>query len=149
MDLQVTSTAFREGQPIPVKYTCDGSSMSPPLEWTGAPAATRSFALICHDPDASAAGFTHWVLYDIAATATGLAENAPSGVDGVSSMKTPGYVGPCPPPGPAHRYFFRVYALDIVSLGHAGLAKDAVLAAINEHVVAEGQLMGTCQRKEK
>jgi len=147
MALQVKSSAFSNGQPIPAKYTCDGGSASPPLEWTDAPSATKSFALICDDPDASADGFTHWVLYDIAATATGLAESAPTGTGGASSMKKPGYVGPCPPPGGPHRYFFRVYALDVASLGPAGLTKSAVLAAMTGHRVAEGQLMGTYQRK--
>jgi Raf kinase inhibitor-like YbhB/YbcL family protein len=147
MALQVRSSAFADGQSIPTKYTCDGGNTSPPLEWTGAPATTKSYALICDDPDASAAGFTHWVLYDIGGTVTGLPENASTGVDGASSMKKPGYVGPCPPPGGAHRYFFRVYALDIVSLGRGGLTKDAVLAAMKGHIVDEGQLMGRYQRK--
>jgi Raf kinase inhibitor-like YbhB/YbcL family protein len=147
MALAVTSLAFSDGQRVPAKYTCDGASASPPIEWTGAPATTQSFALICHDPDASAAGFTHWVLYDIAATSTGVAENAPTGVDGASSMNKPGYVGPCPPPGPPHRYVFNVYALDVASLGHAGLSRDQVLAAIGGHIVSEGQLVGTFQRK--
>jgi Raf kinase inhibitor-like YbhB/YbcL family protein len=147
MGLEVKSLAFSDGQPIPAKYTCDGASASPPLEWTGGPSTTKSFALICHDPDASAAGFTHWVLYDIAATCTGLAENAPTGVEGASSMNKPGYVGPCPPPGPPHHYVFRVYALDVGSLGHAGLSKDQVLTAIKGHIVAEGRLMGTYQRR--
>jgi Raf kinase inhibitor-like YbhB/YbcL family protein len=147
MALQVRSSAFSDGQPIPAKYTCDAGNVSPPLEWTGSPTTTKTFALICDDPDAPSGTFTHWVLYDIAAAATGLAENAPIGKDGASSMKRPGYVGPCPPPGGPHRYFFRVYALDVATLGRAGLTKDAVLAAMKGHIVAQGQLMGTYQRK--
>ncbi len=147
MALQVKSSAFFDGQPIPAKYTCDGGSVSPPLEWTGAPPATKSFALICEDPDAPSGTFTHWVVYDIAASAAGLAENAPNGTAGVSSMKTPVYVGPCPPPGGPHRYFFRVYALDVASLRRGGLTSDAVLEAMKGHIVAEGQLMGTYRRR--
>jgi Raf kinase inhibitor-like YbhB/YbcL family protein len=149
MKLDVSSTAFSEGQSIPEKYTCDGENVSPPIKWSGAPANTKSIAIIVEDPDAPSGTFTHWVLYDIPGTTKELAEGSSgSGKEGVNGFGNKGYGGPCPPPGGAHRYFFRVYALDTASLGNPGLSKEDVTAAMKGHILAQGQLMGTYKRKK-
>jgi Raf kinase inhibitor-like YbhB/YbcL family protein len=159
MTLQVTSTAFAEGQPIPQKYTCQGSDVSPPLKWTGAPPNARSFALIADDPDAPdpkapKMTWVHWVLYDLPATTTELAENVaktptlPNGAkQGITDFKRIGYGGPCPPPGDAHRYFFKLYALDTMLNLKPGATKPDLLKAMEGHILAQGQLMGTYKRK--
>jgi len=159
MNLQMTSTAFAEGQPIPEKHTCQGRDLSPPLKWTNAPANTRSFALIADDPDAPdpkapKMTWVHWVLYDLPATTIELAEDLaktpalPNGAkQGLTDFKRTGYGGPCPPPGGAHRYFFKLYALDAVLDLKPGATKKELLKAMEGHVLAEGQLMGTYQRK--
>lgn len=152
MTLQITSAAFAGGQPIPQKYTGQGSDLSPPLQWTGVPPQTKSLALICEDPDAPMGTFTHWVLYNLPATATGLPENVaktaslPDGSQqGENSFRNTGYNGPAPPPGKAHRYFFKLYALDTVLTLDAGAGKGDLLNAMNGHILAWGQLMGTYQ----
>ncbi len=154
MKMQVTSTAFAEGGAIPPKYTGQGDDVSPPLQWTAASPQTKSFALICDDPDAPMGTWTHWVIYNLPATATGLPENVakrgslPDGSkQGQNSFGKIGYNGPAPPPGKAHRYFFKVYALDTVLTLDAGAEKGEVVNAINGHVLAQGQLMGTYQRQ--
>ena len=147
MALHVSSSAFSEGQPIPEKYSCDGRNLSPPLKWSGAPEKTKSLAIIADDPDAPSGTFTHWVLYDLPAKTSELKEGSSgSGKEGVNSFKKRGYGGPCLPPNGAHRYVFHVYALDIDSLGKAGLSKQDVSAAMKGHVLAEGQLIGKYQR---
>ena len=154
MSIKITSTAFADGQPIPAKYTCDGSDISPPLQWTNTPANTKSFALICDDPDAPMGIWVHWVLYDLPANMTGLAEDVPKtqvtvggAKQGMNSWPRLGYGGPCPPPGKSHRYFFKLYALDTLLDLKPGLVKRDLLKAMEGHVLAEGQLMGTYQRK--
>jgi Raf kinase inhibitor-like YbhB/YbcL family protein len=159
MNLQITSTAFAEGQSIPQKYTCQGSDVSPPLKWSGAPAHTKSFALIADDPDAPdpkapKMTWVHWVLYDLPATTTELAENIaktptlPNGAkQGITDFMRVGYGGPCPPPGGAHRYFFKLYALDTVLNLKPGVTKNDLLKAMEDHILAQGQLMGMYQRK--
>ena len=148
MALHVSSSAFSEGQSIPEKYTCDGQNLSPPLKWTGAPQNAKTMAIITDDPDAPSGTFTHWVLYDLPAKTTELSEGSSGGgKEGVNSFKKKGYGGPCPPPNGAHRYFFHVYALDIESLGSAGLSKQEVTAAMKGHILVEGQLMGTYKRR--
>ena len=154
MSIKITSTAFADGQPIPAKYTCDGNDISPPLQWTNAPANTKSFALICDDPDAPMGIWVHWVLYDLPASVTGLAEDVAktqftvSGAkQGMNSWPRLGYGGPCPPPGKSHRYFFKLYALDTLLDLKPGLIKRDLLKAMEGHILAEGQLMGTYQRK--
>jgi len=149
MALQVRSSAFSEGQSIPEKYTCDGQNVSPPVEWNGAPANTKSIAVICEDPDAPSGIFTHWVLYDLPGTTKELAEGSSGGgKEGANGFGKNGYGGPCPPPGAAHRYFFRVYALDTASQGNAGSSKEDVTAAMRSHILAEGQLMGRYKRNK-
>jgi Raf kinase inhibitor-like YbhB/YbcL family protein len=148
MPLQVSSPAFSEGHTIPTKYTCDGENVSPPLEWSGQPAATKSVAIICEDPDAPSGTFTHWVLYDMAGDTHRLEEGSSgNGKEGQNSFKQAGFGGPCPPAqdGP-HRYVFRVYALDVESLGRPGMLQQEVEAAMRGHILAKGQLMARYQR---
>jgi len=154
MKLQLTTTAFTEGQPIPGRHAYDQKNISPALTWSGVPARAKSLALICDDPDAPVGTWVHWVLYDLPPTSPGLAEGQPQtrelaggGKQGINDYKEIGYGGPCPPPGKPHRYFFKLYALDTKSGLAAGLTKKDLLKAMEGHVVAEGELMGTYQRK--
>jgi Raf kinase inhibitor-like YbhB/YbcL family protein len=154
MNIQITSTAFAEGKAIPEKYTCQGRDISPPLNCTNAPANTKSFALIADDPDAPMGTWVHWVLYDLPPNTTGLPEDvaktqfiAGNAKQGLNSWPRLGYGGPCPPPGKPHRYFFKLYTLDNMLDLKPGLTKKDVEAAMKGHILAEGQLMGTYQRK--
>ncbi|MDE3068772.1 MAG: YbhB/YbcL family Raf kinase inhibitor-like protein [Verrucomicrobiota bacterium] len=154
MTMELTSAAFANGQPIPQKYTCQGSGVSPPLAWSNAPANAMSFALIADDPDAPMGTWVHWVLYDLPPTAKALAENTPrspvlaeGAKQGLNDFKTTGYGGPCPPPGKAHRYFFKLYALDTTLTLKPGATKKELLQAMEGHILAEGQLMGKYQRR--
>src|SRR5213593_2805739 len=118
--MEIKSQAFPQGGPIPARYTCDGQDVSPPLSWSGAVAGTKSFALIADDPDAPAGTWVHWVLWNLPATVSELPENVAKvetldlggARQGRTDFRRPGYGGPFPPPGPAHRYFFKLYALD-------------------------------------
>jgi Raf kinase inhibitor-like YbhB/YbcL family protein len=157
MGLVLTSPAFTPGGEIPTVFTCEGRDLSPALEWTGAPATTRSFALIVEDPDAPDPKapkrvYVHWVLYDIPPSARGLAEavrpgDLPAGTrQGKNDWNRTGYGGPCPPIG-RHRYFHRLYALDTL-LGDLGeVTKPHLLAAMKGHVLAETELVGTYQKR--
>lgn len=157
LTITLTSTAFAEGATIPRVYTCDGEDISPPLDWSGVPEATRSLALICDDPDAPRGTWTHWVLYDLSADVTQLQEGIPPhervvlGPGGVAARQgrndfgKVGYGGPCPPRG-THRYFFRLYALDDRPELGAGATKERPIGAMRGHVLAEGRLMGTYSR---
>jgi Raf kinase inhibitor-like YbhB/YbcL family protein len=150
--MKLTSSVFTEGAMIPVKYTCDGQDVSPPLAWSEVLAGAKSLALICDDPDAPVGTWVHWVLFNLPPTSTGLPEGVPAektlkggGVHGLNSWRRIGYGGPCPPGG-THRYFFKLYALDAtLSLGNNAAAKD-VQAAMKGHVLAEAQLMGRYKR---
>jgi Raf kinase inhibitor-like YbhB/YbcL family protein len=156
VNILITSDAFREGEAIPTKYTCDGDDLSPALRWSDIPPNTKSFVLICEDPDAPSGAFTHWVLYNLPPTATGLPEGAPAearlangAVQGRNDFKRIGYGGPCPPPkDSAHRYFFRLYALDTELQLQAGARREDIVLAMEGHVLAKGHLMGTYQRKQ-
>jgi len=150
--MEIKSSAFGSGEMIPVKYTCDGADFSPPLEWTAGPAGTKSFALICDDPDAPMGTWVHWVVYDIPPTTTMLAEGITrereltgGGTQGINDFRKIGYGGPCPPGG-THRYFFRLYALDTLLGLKPGITKDQLLKAMKGHILAEAQLMGTYRR---
>src|SRR5262249_30100877 len=111
MALRIFSSAFAEGGSIPKLHTCSGADGSPPLEWSGAPEGTRSFALIVDDPDAPGGAWTHWLLYDIPAKLLTLAQGGRGvGLSGTNSFGKTGYGGPCPPPGKPHRYYFKLYA---------------------------------------
>jgi Raf kinase inhibitor-like YbhB/YbcL family protein len=150
--MEIKSSAFGSGEMIAAKYTCDGADFSPPLEWAGSPAGTRSFALICDDPDAPMGTWVHWVIYDIPPTATMLAEGITrqkdlpgGGTQGINDFRKIGYGGPCPPGG-THRYFFKLYALDTMLGLKPGITKDQLLKAMRGHILAEAQLMGTYRR---
>jgi len=153
MPIQVTSTAFEDGGFIPVRHTCQGEDVSPPLEWANVPAEAKSLALICDDPDAPRGTWVHWVVYDIPPGFTGLSEAIPphevtpdGAKQGLNDFNRLGYGGPCPPPGGPHRYFFKLYALDIEPGLPAGATKADLLRAIEGHVLAEGQLVGKYER---
>ena len=144
----LTSAAFQHGADISRKYTCDAEDVSPPLRWTNAPAATKSFALIADDPDAPGGAWVHWVIYDLPADtkelpeAVAKTEALPSGAkQGVNDFRNLGYNGPCPPPGSAHRYYFRLYALDAPSDLKAQATKLQVLEAIKGHALGAAELM--------
>ena len=149
MAVRITSSAFPDNGTIPQKYSCDGADVSPPLEWGAAPNGTRSFAIVCDDPDAPEGRFTHWLLYDIPATTMALSEgDAYTGAAGLNSFGKSGYGGPCPPQNDtAHRYAFHIYALDVPSIGGAGLGRQEFEDAIDGHVLGEGELVGEYQRK--
>jgi hypothetical protein len=153
--LTLSSPAFRPGEPIPRKHTCEGEDVSPPLTWAGVPAGTRSLALVIDDPDAPDPAapkrvFVHWVVVDLPRTATKLAEDAarrglPAGAhQGRNDWDKATYGGPCPPIG-RHRYFHKLYALD-VELDLAQPTKAELLAAIEGHVLAQAELIGTYEK---
>lgn len=149
MNFMLSSTAFAEGQAIPVKYTCDGANASPPLRWDGAPQA-QSFVLIVDDPDAPGGTFTHWVLYDIPGQQRELPESSPGvGAAALNDFSQASYGGPCPPRGNgAHRYFFTLYAVDIPSLKiPANQPRQAVERAMQGHVLGQAKLMGRYERR--
>ena len=157
--MTITSTAFENGQPIPAKYTGEGEDVSPPLAWTGVPDGAQQLALICDDPDAPTdEPWVHWVIYGLAATTTDLPEGVPAAetvddppaVQGVNGWpgRVIGYGGPMPPPGHGvHHYHFKLYALD-AALGLApGQSEAELLAAMDGHILATGELIGTYQRR--
>ena len=152
--MKLTSAVFSEGASIPGKYACDGEDRSPPLKWDGAPKETRSFAIICDDPDAPSGTWVHWVVYDLTPATTELAEAIPplnsvpgGGTQGNNDFGRVGYGGPCPPQGKAHHYYFKLYALDReLGLG-AGVTKQVVIDAMKNHILSEAQLVGIYQRK--
>lgn len=149
-NLKISSSAFQPGGRIPKANGGDGGNKSPPLEWSGAPAGTQQFALICHDPDAPLPhGFTHWVLYGIPATTTKLSEGQPATafVAGVNDTGKPGYLGPYPPNGHGlHHYFFWLYALGTKSSLNPGMSRVQLLDAMKDHVLEQARLVGTYER---
>ena len=167
--MTVTSAAFKNGDPIPIDYTADGRNVSPPLTWSGAPPATREFALILDDPDApTPQPFVHWVIYKIPGAAKGLPEALPMGaavkapgletaVQGPTGFARfargggpppqPGYRGPAPPSGKPHHYTFRLYALDTPLEAKEGMTKDDLLKAMDGKIVGQGELVGVYERK--
>jgi len=153
MALAVHSPAFRDGGEIPKRFTCQGRDAPPELDWSGVPAGAKSLALIVDDPDAPDPAapkrtWVHWVLYDIPPTATGLSEGGalpPGTRQGTNDWSRTGYGGPCPPVG-RHRYFFKLYALDL-RLGDIGAPTKAELErAMEGHVLARAQLVGTYEK---
>ena len=150
MALVVSSSAFDANQPIPAKYTGEGEDVSPPLSWRGVPSGTKEFALLCEDPDAPRPKpWVHWVLAGIPEAATGLTEgDSTRHVEGRNDFGKNGYGGPMPPPGHGvHHYHFKVFALDQPSKLAPGASKEDLLAAVKGHVLAEGELIGTYERK--
>lgn len=156
MAFQIKSDSFPAGGAIPVRHTCDGDDLSPPLEWNEAPADTKSFVLISDDPDAPMGTWVHWVVYDIPAAVRRFDEGvsksetlADGTKQGMTDFGRPGYGGPCPPPGKPHRYYFKLYALDTLLNLPPRQRKEKVLQAMEGHVLAETQLMGHYQRGRK
>jgi Raf kinase inhibitor-like YbhB/YbcL family protein len=153
-DLTVTSSAFADSAMIPSKYTCDAENISPAISWSKGPDNTKTYALICDDPDAPSKVWVHWVLFNIPASITSISENQPtdktilsSAINGNNDFGTLGYSGPCPPRG-IHHYCFKVYALDCSVSLSAGATKDEVVSAMKDHILAEGQLTGRYQRQK-
>lgn len=153
MVLSVSSTAFQDGDRIPSKYTCQGQDISPLLAWGELPVGVQSLALIMDDPDAPGGVFTHWVIFNIPSDSRELLEavstqaELPSGaLQGKNDFGRIGHGGPCPPPGSPHRYQFTLYALDRPLDLKAGASKKQVLDAMQGHILARGQLIGTYQR---
>ena len=143
MTIQITSTAFAEGDKIPPIYTCDDKNVSPPLTWTGVPNEAVSLVLIMDDPDAPSGTWVHWVLYNILPDVTGLEQGtAGGGVEGKNDFGRSGYGGPCPPRGSTHRYFLKLYALDKMLNLSVGVTKAQVESEMGGHVLAQGQLIG-------
>lgn len=154
MAFELTSPAFSPGGEIPVRHTCDGPDLSPPLRWTAPPANTKGFALIVDDPDAPAGTWVHWVLYGLPPTLRELPEGVPArdtvpglGTQGVNDFRKVGYGGPCPPRGPAHRYVFKLYALDAELALPARKGKAEVVKAMEGHILAQAELMGRYKRR--
>ncbi len=152
MAFQLFSGAFAEGGFIPVLHTCQGADVSPSLEWSGAPAETRSFALVLEDPDAPGGVWCHWLLYDLGAKVQGLAQGFRAGSLGLSGNNDfgkLGYGGPCPPKGHGpHRYIFKLYALSVHTLGlPSGVNRQELLHAVKGHILGEAQYMGRFERK--
>jgi Raf kinase inhibitor-like YbhB/YbcL family protein len=154
--MELSSSAFVHHGEIPRKYTCDGDDLSPPLAWSGLPAGTKSLALIVDDPDAPDPKapkmvYVHWVLYNIPVEAAGLAEAVrpaalpPGTREGLNDWRRTGYGGPCPPIG-RHRYFHKLYALDTVFKDLGRPTKNQLLGVMEEHILAQAELIGTYQR---
>ena len=143
MPIQITSSAFKDGETIPAKYTCDGANVSPPLAWSGVPGGTQSLAVIADDPDAPVGTWVHWVLYDLPAGQTSLVEGVQGvALEGANDFRKTGYGGPCPPRGKPHRYFFKLYALDALANLKPTASKADLEKAMQGHILAQGQLMG-------
>jgi len=154
MKIQLTSPAFKQGEPIPGKHSCSGADVSPPLAIASVPKEAKSLVLILDDPDAPSGSWIHWILYGIPPQTTAIPEGTSAkGTSpvtaqlGKNSWGRTEWGGPCPPPGGKHRYFFRLYALDTELSLPRGTPKPDVMRAIEGHILAQGELMGTFQRK--
>lgn len=154
MALELRSEAFSAGGNIPRKYTCEGQDVSPPLSWRGVPDEAKSLVLVVDDPDAPRGTFGHWMLYDVPTDLESLPGGIPGGhrpasygVQGKNDGGSAGYMGPCPPPGPAHHYHFRLYALDQELGLSPGASQEEVLGAIEGHVLAQTELVGLYARQ--
>ncbi len=156
MALNLKSRVFENGAEIPARYTCKGDDVSPPLNWEGVPEDARSLVLIINDPDAPdpeapKTVWVHWVLYNIPPDIDSLAQHITSAtlpprvIEGINDWQRLGYGGPCPPVG-RHRYFHKLYALDIVLEGLNKPSKTVVEAAMQGHIIAKAELIGTCQK---
>ena len=156
MTLTIKSSAFAHQGSMAAKYTCEGQDISPPLQWDGVPEGTRSLALIMDDPDAPDPAapkmvYVHWVLYNLPPDGGGLPEGTTSGdlpagtLEGLNDWQRTGYGGPCPPIG-RHRYFHKLYALDVVLEDLDRPTKDKLLKAMEGHVLAQAEVVGTYQK---
>lgn len=150
---EIRTSFFDNGSFIPANFTCDGANISPSLSWQGAPLGTKTFAIICDDPDAPSKIWSHWVVFNIPANVESLPQSIPPTetfengiIQGFNDFHTTGYSGPCPPKGPAHRYYFRIYALDNEVLLSQYATREQVLEAIRGHILAEAFTYGTYSR---
>jgi hypothetical protein len=150
-ELKLSSSSFKDGEMIPVRYTCEGENLSPQLSWTGIPVGTKSLAILCDDPDAPAGDWVHWVVFNIPPEATELQESFPrdkklndGSCQGSNDFGKYGYDGPCPPSG-THRYFFKLYAVDKLLEKDTGITKAELLEEIEGHVL--GQVQIKCKYK--
>lgn len=153
MSINISSPAFIADGTIPQKYTCDAENLSPALSWAGIPQGTKSLVLIVDDPDAPVGIFDHWVLYGMAGNLNGLPEGVTKadtvsgiGMQGINDFRKIGYDGPCPPKGSTHRYYFKLYALDVALDLKTGVRKARVEQAMQGHILGQGQLMGKYSR---
>jgi len=156
--MKIASPAFSDGGPIPRAHTCDGADLSPPLTWSGVPAEARELALIMDDPDAPGKTWVHWVLYGLPAAVNSLPAGVPAdgelrgpiaGRQGITDFRRVGYGGPCPPPGPAHRYVFTLYALKATLKLPAGASKSVLLDAIRNITLQQAVMKGMYGRGGK
>lgn len=145
--LFVSSESFEHEKEIPSKFTCDGLNINPALNINGIPDEARSLAIIVDDPDAPGGTFDHWLVWNIPPTAV-IPENSSPGLEGKNSSGKIGYMGPCPPSG-SHRYYFKVYAVDMLLEAEPGADKTKLNYVLENHVIAYGELMGTYSRKRK
>ena len=153
INMEIKSPAFENEGMIPSEYTCDGKNISPQLKWENIPDHTKSLALICDDPDAPAGDWVHWVIFNIPPDVTELEENIPlskelknGAVQGLNDFRKNGYGGPCPPSG-THRYYFKLFALDIMLAPDANAKKSDLLDAMQGHILAQAQIMGKYKRQ--
>ena len=153
MSLVVKATAFAYGGEVPPKYTCSGADLSPALNWSGVSPAAKSLALIVDDPDAPRGTWTHWLIWNVPAHLTVLPEGASAreilengACQGLNDFQHIGYGGPCPPPGKAHRYFFKLYALDAALDLKSGAGRPELERAMKKHILAQAEWMGTYRR---
>lgn len=153
--MKLLSNSFKEGEIIPKKHTCESDNVSPQLKWSDFPANTTSFVLVCDDPDAPMGTWVHWIVFNIPAGVNELTENQPNTKEFDNGMKQGfnsswkfGYMGPCPPSG-NHRYFFKIYALDVMLKAQPNIDKSLLLQLIEGHIIAEGQLMGKYKKEDK
>ncbi len=145
---QLKSTGFENGGKIPKEYTCEGADLSPALSWLHPPAGAQSFVLLVDDPDAPSGTWVHWVVYNLAGRLRGVPAHVPKGnhlaqggLQGKNDFGWTGYGGPCPPPGPAHHYHFKLYALDEKLDLPPGASEKEVLNAMKGHVLGEAQII--------
>jgi hypothetical protein len=151
--LEIKSNAFENGDFIPSKYTCEGQDISPPLFWSDVPKGTKSFAIICDDPDAPFGVWVHWVIFNIPQDKRELEEGFPKKgllpgkiIQGRNDFGKIGWGGPCPPSGKPHRYVFKLYALDTILSLEEGATKEELIEAMKGHILAETKLIGIYQR---
>lgn len=146
--MNITSSAFQQGANIPSKFSCDGANTSPPLQISNVPPGVKSLVLIVDDPDAPSGLFTHWAVWNISPQTSTIPEGStPKGAQGTNDFGKSGYGGPCPPSG-AHRYYFKIFALDRDLDLPSGAKRSQLDAAMKGHVVAQGELMGRYARKK-
>jgi len=145
--IQITSSAFYQGEVIPKQYTCDGAGINPPLNFSNIPQEAKSLVLIVDDPDAPIGTFTHWLVWNISPQTLEIKENSlpQNAVEGTNTSGRTKYISPCPPSG-QHRYFFKIYALDIILNLSSNSDRKVLENAMTGHVLDNGELMGVYQR---